>query len=214
MSNNVYGGQFCNYDERQITTLGTGYIANFISAGSLQSSGATLTNRRIYFSGNTFSIKSNGTLMSIKEQKIVNLRDVTGVGYKLFSPIHYVVSAVAALMMGIMGMALTMEEVRTGGGWGQPATTIQVSTIGGLSIGIGIVAFIVLLLTFFASRKTLLSIEYAGGNISFEARWLQSDEQDIFIRNIHLAKDKLYGRAVVEQGFVGDMHDVDEIPDL
>jgi len=209
MSNNVYGGQFCNHDEHQITTLGTGYIANFISAGSLERAGATLTNRRIYFSGNTFSLRSNGTLMSIKEQKIVNLRDVTGVGYKLFSPIHYAIAAIAALLLGIMGMTLTMQEVRSG--W---QVTTQVSIIGGISITTGIIAFIVLLVTFYVSRKTLLTIEYAGGNISFDARWLQSNEQDIFIRNIHLAKDKLYSMVAVEQGFVSDDNVANEIPDL
>jgi hypothetical protein len=64
-------------------------------------------------------------------------------------------------------------------------------------------------------RKTLLTIEYAGGNIAFDARWLQAKEQDTFIRNIHLAKDKLVSMTAVEQGFVsGDNEVADEIPDL
>ncbi|MCL2405922.1 MAG: hypothetical protein FWC92_10310 [Defluviitaleaceae bacterium] len=214
-TNNTYGGKFCNPDERQITTIGTGYIANFISGGSAERAGATLTNKRIYFSGNAFSFNDKGQLTSIKEQKIVNVRDVTGVGYKLFSPVQYVVWAVIALISGIVGMALTMDEVRQGGGWGTPATTTQeISTIGGWSIGLGIVIFIVLLVVFFAYRKTLLSIEYAGGNIAFDARWLQSGEQDTFIRNIHLAKDKLYSMAATEQGFVVNEDDADEIPEL
>ena len=31
----AYGGQFCSPDERSITTLGTGYVANFLSSGKL-----------------------------------------------------------------------------------------------------------------------------------------------------------------------------------
>ena len=207
-----YGGKFCSPDERQITTIGSGYIANFLSGGEVEKAGATLTNKRVYFSGTIFSFNDKGHLSSIKEQKIVNVRDITGTGYKQYSPIQYVVWAVIALISGIMAMALTMNEVSQG--WGQPPTQ-EVSTIGGWGIGLGIIAFVVLLAIFFAYRKTLFSIEYAGGNIAFDARWLQSDEQDIFIRNIHLAKDKLYSMVASEQGFVSDDSDVaDEIPDL
>ncbi|MCL2217358.1 MAG: hypothetical protein FWB91_10115 [Defluviitaleaceae bacterium] len=208
---NTYGGTFCSPDEHQITTIGTGYIANFltsIASGTgvvVEQAGATLTNKRIYFSGNAFSFNDKGQLTSTKEQKIVNVRDVTGVGYKLFSPIQYVIWAVTVLVLGIMGMALTMEEVWYGGGWGMPATTSQqVSTIGGWSIGLGIAFAAVFIVMFYIYRKTLLSIEYAGGNIAFDAKLLQSGEQDTFIRNIHLAKDKLYSMAAVEQGFVSD----------
>jgi hypothetical protein len=62
---------------------------------------------------------------------------------------------------------------------------------------------------------TLLTIEYAGGNIAFDVRWLQKHEQDDFIRNIHLAKDNLYGKAAALQGFVSTDDEADNsIPDL
>jgi len=190
-NSNTYGGQFCSPDEWQITTLGSGYIANFLSGGGADKAGATLTNKRIYFSGNTFTFNDKGQLSSIKEQKIVNVRDVTGVGYKQHSPIQYIIYGAIALVLGVLLSELTS-----------------------LALMLGLVISIAFFAVFFLGRKTLLSVEYAGGNISFDARWLQSNEQDVFIRNIHLAKDNLYSTAAVAQGFVSDFDAADEIPDL
>ena len=203
---NIYVGKFCSPDERQITTIGTGYIANFLSGGVVEQAGATLTNKRIYFSGKVFSLNDKGHLSSVKQRKIVNVRDVTGVGYIQYNPIQYIVWSILALISGIMTFALTGNQTRQG--W-------EPSGLGSGGIAIGILVFIVLIALFFLYRKTLLSIEYAGGNIAFDARWLQSNEQDTFIRNIHLAKDKLYSVAAVEQGFVsGNEIDADDIPEL
>ena len=204
---NTYGGKFCSPDERQIATIGTSYIANFLSGGGAKQAGATLTNRRIYFSGKVFSFNDNGHLSSVKQRKIVNVRDVTGVGYIQYNPIQYLVWGFAVLIFGIMVFALTGTS--TWQGW-EPSPL----GIGGLVTGMQV--SICLIVLFFLYRKTLLSIEYAGGNIAFDARWLQSNEEDTFIRNIHLAKDKLYSVAAVEQGFVGggEEIDADDTPDL
>jgi hypothetical protein len=180
-----YGGVFCNSDEQRIATLGTGYAANFIAtgvlgAGVLERAGATLSDKRIYFSGKVFSLDGKGRLSSTKEQKIVAVRDVTGVGYKQYNPIHYIVAAIGAFIAGLGGHGFL--------------------GLGGLLPGLGMgCAFIV---AYFVTRKVLVCIEYAGGNIAFDVRWFQSGQQDNFIRNIHLAKDKLYSVAAVEQGFV------------
>ena len=63
----------------------------------------------------------------------------------------------------------------------------------------------------FLYRKILLSIEYAGGNIAFDVRWFQSSEGDNFIRNIHLAKDKLYSTTAIDQGFIDEDDTGDEV---
>ncbi|MCL2197607.1 MAG: hypothetical protein FWB80_01670 [Defluviitaleaceae bacterium] len=89
-----YGGEFCSPDEKQITVFGTGYMANFLTGGAVESVGATLTNKRIYFSGSVFTFDAGGDLASTKERKIVNIRDVTGVGYRLYDPLKYIIYAV------------------------------------------------------------------------------------------------------------------------
>jgi predicted Zn-ribbon and HTH transcriptional regulator len=190
---NRYSGTFCSPDEKQITTLGTGYVANFLSAGEVEASGATLTNKRIYFSGKSFMLSGDGKLSSAKERKIVAVRDITGVGYKQFDPIHYIVSAVLALIagFGLFGMTGSTDWY---GDW-------QYTEVGLLSVVIGVAVAVVLVTQYFMKRRLLMNIEYAGGNIAYDVSWFQTGEQDIFIRNIHLAKDKIYSRAAAEQGF-------------
>ncbi|MCL1842970.1 MAG: hypothetical protein FWF79_04095 [Defluviitaleaceae bacterium] len=191
-----YGAEFCSPNESQITSIGTGYVANFISAGTANRAGATLTNKRIYYSGKNFEFNGRGRLSSTNEQKIVNVRDVTGTGYKLYNPLYLFITGIIALIAGFL---LTTSA---GGNFEDPRFAIGV----GVAVG-GVVA----LFNYQNKRTTLLLVEYAGGNIAFDVRWIQAHEQDDFIRNIHLAKDKLYSMSAVEQGFVDD---VDEIPAL
>ncbi|MCL1997145.1 MAG: zinc ribbon domain-containing protein [Turicibacter sp.] len=182
---NTYGGKFFSPDENQITTLGTGYIANFLSGGGVEQSGATLTNKRVYFSGKTFSLNDGGKLIRVLQRKVVNVQDVTGVGYVYYSPIQYLIYAGIAFVIGVivhLWLGATIEENFTG-------------------IAIGIVVCLSFIGIYYLKRMTLLSIEYAGGNISFDVSWFQDLEGDNFIRNIHLVKD-LYSATAIDQNFV------------
>ena len=201
--NNKYGGQFCAPDEKVIVSLGTGYLANFLSGGVMNRVGATLTNRRLYYSGSVY-FRENGRLASVKTRKIVNVRDITGTGYTFFRPLYllglgaiFVVCAIVAFIMG--------AEFE-----------------GAIGAAIGILFLVFAIMSFaayFSKRTTLLSIEYAGGNVEFDIKWFAAHEQDNFIRNIHLVKDKLYSRVAEEQGFVntpdqGYAAEHDMIPEL
>ena len=199
-NSNVYGGKFCDPNERQITTLGTGFAANFISGGGAEKAGATLTNKRIYFSGKAYSLDSRGKLSSVKQQKIVNVRDITGAGYAEYKPLRLLILAIVTLIVGLIGLGID-DFLGIG----------NVLGMGGIisAIGFGV--------AYYLGIKTLLSIEYAGGNIAFDAKLLAMNEQDNFIRNIHLAKDKLYSTMASDQGFLNnddDSEPADEIPEL
>ncbi len=85
-----YGGTFCAPDERQISTIGSGYMANIISDSNVSKAGATLTNKRIYFSGSVYTLNHRGHFVSYKQRKIVNINDVTGTGYVFYRPLHYI----------------------------------------------------------------------------------------------------------------------------
>ena len=210
---NVYGGQFCSPEERQITTIGSGYLANFISTVSegaeVNRGGATLTNKRLYYSGQTLVREGKG-ISATKEQTIVNVRDITGTGYTFYSPLYYIVRAAFAGMLSLVGF---MQGIDTR--WGETIYDPMWITPAVLALAI-VIAYIV---AYFIKRKTTFLIEYAGGKgrIEFDVRWFDKKEQDNFIRNIHLVKDRLYSVTAVEQGFasVDNMDDdIDEIPDL
>ena len=112
---------------------------------------------------------------------------------------HLLIVAVVTLIVGLIGLGiddfLGIGNIVGAGG-----------IIGAIGSGVA----------YFLKIRTLLSIEYAGGNIAFDAKLLAMNEQDNFIRNIHLAKDKLYSKAASDQGFIGndDNEPADEIPEL
>jgi hypothetical protein len=202
MSNSSnYGGTFCASGERQICTIGTGYLANTISGAGSRRAGATLTDKRVYFSGSVYSLNNKGRFVSIKQRKIVNNRDITGTGYVFYRPLHYIWWSILSLVLGFFGTAYLANQ----------SSSEEASFI---ALVFGFILFIVFLITYFTKRMTLLCVEYAGGNIAFDVRWIQKHEQDDFIRNIHLAKDNLYSKSAVEQGFVSNVNDADLIPDL
>lgn len=196
-----YGGTFFSPDEHQICTIGTGYLANTISGAGSKRAGATLTNKRVYFSGSVYSLNNKGRFVSIKQRKIVNNRDITGTGYVFYRPLHYIWWSILSLVLGFFGTAYLANQ----------SSSEEASFI---ALVFGFILFIVFLITYFTKRMTLLCVEYAGGNIAFDVLWIQKHEQDDFIRNIHLAKDNLYSKSAVEQGFVSNVNDADLIPDL
>lgn len=195
---NIYGGQFCTPDEKSITTIGTGYIANYVSGGSTKQVGATLTNKRIYFSGKVFTFVGRRATV-LNRRQIVNVRDVTGTGYDFYRPIHFITLA-------CLSVVLSLLVVLVGDLWGEMRVIIP---------AIGIILGVAFLIRYFNKKQTLMFIEYAGGNIAFEVKWIQKHEQDNFIRNIHLAKDKLYSMTAAAQGFhANNLESSDEIPEL
>ena len=196
-----YGGTFFAPDEHQICTIGTGYLANTISGAGNKRAGATLTNKRVYFSGSVYSLNNKGRFVSLRQRKVVNTRDITGTGYVFYRPLHYIWWSVLSVILGII-LSIFMSATT-----GDDGASI-------MFMALGFILFIVFLVMYFIKRMTLLCVEYAGGNIAFDVRWIQQQEQDDFIRNIHLAKDNIYRKAAVEQGFVSSSDDEDEIPDL
>jgi hypothetical protein len=206
---NAYGGVFCSPGERQVCTIGTGYISNYVSGGGASHAGATLTNKRIYFSGSVFRQNANGNFVNVSRRQIVNVRDVTGTGYDFYRPLYLIVCAV---IFGIFSALSFM-----GGVDGEEVLLLLSAVF--------FVAAVICVISYFVKRLTLLAIEYAGGNIAFDVRWIQKHEQDDFIRNIHLVKDKIYSNTAEEQGFSNAVSsavsqnsagggDYDEIPDL
>jgi len=184
-ASSTYGGTFYAPDERAVATIGTGYLANFIATRSTRRAGATLTNKRIYFSGEIFFFNGRGGISSTKQQEVVNVRDVTGTGYVLYRPLSILLMGILAILVAIF---LFIANSGADGAMG-------IAAVSAVVIGIALVD------SFYISCKTLLSIKYAGGAIAFDVRWLNQHEQDNFIRDIHLVKDKCYSNAAAEQGF-------------
>ena len=128
-----------------------------------QSMGVTLTNKRIYYSMG-------------QEKKVVSANDVLCTGFQKHNPIKYIVYAVIALILGFVSKNLLGN--------------IGV-VFGNIGVVIGVIGFVFFLIIYFATRKSIFLIEYAGGKIEFIVKRAQSDKLRTFAYNIHLEKDKL-----------------------
>lgn len=55
----------------------------------------------------------------------------------------------------------------------------------------------ILLILYFFNRKTIFKIDYAGGSIGFDTRWIGPDEATNFQKNLRIYKDLANSSTVV-----------------
>ena len=197
---NVYESTFLGLDEYQISYIGTGYTPNYKAKGAPGLLGATLTSKRVYFSGLFYARNSNGQYMLCKQRKIINTRDITGTGYDFCRPKQFIWLSIVFLLLAAVGSFIVVMHV--------PESMSGISNI--LLFLSGALPFFISVLFmcfYFAKRKTLFTIDYAGGNIAFDSKMIGQDEQDAFMRSIHLVKDGMYATAAEYQSFAAGESD-------
>ncbi|MCM1025252.1 MAG: zinc-ribbon domain-containing protein [Roseburia sp.] len=71
---------FVSRDEKFISSLGNGYIMNYLINGSFSKGFSVITNKRVYFRGSCFSGQGKA-LVKTNEERTVDIKDVTGSGF-------------------------------------------------------------------------------------------------------------------------------------
>lgn len=71
---------FIDSSEKQIATLGSGYLQNFISTGAVANGFCVVSDKRVYFRGKCY-YKSGTYYRQTKEERTVDLKDITGTGF-------------------------------------------------------------------------------------------------------------------------------------
>jgi len=177
-------------DEKKVAEIGTSRLKNLTAdlitgsfSGNINKNMAILTDKRLYFSGNNINIFSKN-LGSTLTKRVVNVRDITGVGYSAFKSIIWLVLALLILGYYVM-MAVIM------GSWLDSLVPFIP----------GVILITLFLVIYYASKKTVLLIEYTGGFIAFDLRWIEKYEHENFVRHIQMIKDKIYSSVAVDQGF-------------
>ena len=171
---------FVNKNERLISTLGNSYIQNFISTGILSKGFSFITDKRVYFQGKSYNVfyNNNGNPKIVKNSRsqIVDLKDVTGTEIKHYNPIHYLIIAIVFFI----GLIFTLSFGRNFYIFGYYIIPI-------------ILAYVFL---YFKNKISLISIQYAGGEIAFDIRWFSQNEIDNFQKQLRLAKDNVVDNPV------------------
>jgi len=160
----------------------------FLSGHSSKGWAAILSDKRLYLRGNVMEL-AFGKLSNFNVQKTIDLEDVTGTGFAFTNRNLF------ALIMAILNFAVSLKFL--------PSFYYAIAEFDDISIApvqsfIFPLIFILLiifgiawLISYIKGRHTLFFIEYAGGNIRFDASAIGLQESRSFEKNIRIAKNRL-----------------------
>lgn len=184
-SNDRFKPLLADQSEEIKAVLGNNYAQSFLSTGMLQNGFSILTNKRVYFKGKCLVRKGKGFYTNT-EERIVDLKDVTGTGYLHKSAIWAKLLQFFFVFASLVGPIVTLSIVHD-------------HDFVGPIILCGILCFALSLL-FRAIHKILSSsifeISYAGGGIAFRLHWITVAEAKEFQKQLILLK-----QAKQEQAF-------------
>ena len=176
---------FSNPNEKLITTLGNSYIQNYFANGSISRGFAVVSNRRAYFRGTSYDIsydnRGKKRVNKTARSRIVDLKDITGTGYDSTREVSLLWSGWILLIIALV-MAISSGTSQSSDDTAGILSAMAIVLLFG-----ALIAFF----TYFRSRLTLISIQYAGGEIAFNVNWFPQAEMDDFQKQLRLAKDDL-----------------------
>lgn len=79
---------YVDQNEKYVTSLGNGYIVNYLTTATAKKGFAVITNKRVYFKGECLSGQGKH-LTKTNEERAVDLGDVTGSGFIYRRQISY-----------------------------------------------------------------------------------------------------------------------------
>lgn len=182
---------FASPDERLVAVLGNTIAETFLSTGVLGNGFAVLSDKRVYFRGRCFA-RIGKHFSARKEERIVDVQDITGTGFVYKRPIWPLVLAI--LFFALIPIAL-LEGV-------SPFVPIPVAV--GLAF----------LIVYACLQHTLFEISFAGGGIAFNVHWFSAEEAQFFQKNIKLISDAVKGQRKQVGGELSVANDLSKLADL
>ena len=172
---------FVDANEKEISTLGSNYLRNFLSTGSLENGFCTVTDKRVYFRGKCYT-KSGNNYKSTKEEKTVDLKDVTGTGFTFIKRFWLMILAILCTIWAVVltfSLVASLPELNESEGWSSILLVIFVA----------ILPTIVLWGLYWFLKVKVFEISLAGGKIAFKASSYNENEVNNFQRALRQAKD-------------------------
>lgn len=185
MDESAYSKVYVEPDEQLLGTLGNGYLENILGK-RVRKTHALLTDKRVYFQGTFFS-GSGKTLQQDIVEKIVDLEDITGTGFKYSKPLGILSAIIMLLLPWLLALLNCILDYFFNVGvvhWHNSPEVGLVGTIIAIPIAISIV-----LIKYIKNRKTEFILEYAGGAIRFNAKIIGLSNVMDFNKQIRRAKD-------------------------
>lgn len=155
--------------ERIVSTIGSNYLQNFLSDGTVEKGVGILTQKRFYYKGKNFSGAGKDT-KSATEEGIVSIEDITFTKFTHFRHTGFLVFAILLTVAAIALLAMLSNF------------TLIMATI-------SLTAAIPFYILYFVKRQTLFLVAFSGGGFAFDIRWYPISDIRDFQRQLHLLKD-------------------------
>lgn len=94
---------FVSRDEKYISSLGNGYIMNYLANRSFSKGFSVITNKRVYFRGSCFSGRGKA-LIKTNEERTVDIKDVTGSGFIYNRYVGLLLGLITAFFVFVIGI--------------------------------------------------------------------------------------------------------------
>lgn len=166
--------------------LGGTYLQNYLTMGVLGKGFCALTDKRVYFKGKCYT-SNGGRFRSTKEQRTVDVNDITGTGFIKVHLLWMLITAIILSIPLVWGFIIIFLEdyyhydgdgFRFGDAY---STVLLVLLLLGV---IGVWVWYIL-----KSRPKVFEIEYAGGRIAFPTSAYSPNEIQNFQNALRRAKD-------------------------
>ena len=155
-------------DEVMLCALGSSFAQSFFATGRINKGFAILSNKRVYFKGKAF-IKKNNRYQIQKEERTVDIKDITGTGF------------VYDKYLFLIGLALVCFS----------AALLQILYESLSGAIVSIVLGLVFLLLYKKLKKNIFQISFAGGSIGFNTYWATQEEIKNFQKKLRETKDAI-----------------------
>lgn len=190
MDNSKLTSMFVSSDERCVAILGSNAAETFFSSGTLGNGFAVLSNKRVYFRGRCL-IRTGKRISAQKEERVVDVQNITGTGFVYNNPVGLLVCAIACLVISLLIIS------------GAGVYTIPLIVVG-----------IIFFFLYRSRKRTLFEISFAGGGIAFNVSWFPAEEAQFFQKNIKLVGDALKAQEKQHEKHFGTASELEKLAQL
>ena len=169
---------FIDQSESIVATIGSNYLQNFLSGGSVGKSVGVLTQKRFYYKEQSYGGVGKSS-KSDTEQGVVSIEDIT---FAAFTHTRHMGFLITAILLTLCALFILV----TSSGAPSDGVPIILSIVSGI-----LVAALPFYILYFVKRQTLFQIAFPGGSFSFDIRWYPISDIQNFQRQLLLLKDQI-----------------------
>ena len=169
---------FADPGERLVGVLGREYLESYLEGNGLKRGFIAVSDRRVYQKGRSYVVRSGRTRsLRTKGSTVVDLADITGT--RIISAADMIRLVLSALLF-VCAVGMLLFAIFAGG------AELFYYISGGLAL-----LSLLSLMGHLISRRSLVTIMFGSGGISFDRKWFAKEEFYEFQRQLYLAKDRL-----------------------